>query len=75
MSTFIQSATSRETSVEIMEAIHIVSGRDDAEAGRVWEDPTETELLAIWEIVTKNGLVAAEEFCWGASGSKWADGI
>lgn len=72
MTTFIESAASRETSVELMEAIYFVAGRNDADAVRVWEDPTEAELLAIWERATKNGLVSADEFCWGASGANWA---
>ena len=75
MTNFIESAASRETSVELMEAIHFVAGRNDAEAVRVWEEPTEAELLAVWKRVTKNGLIAADEFCWGAAGSNWADGI
>ena len=69
--TFIETADSRETSKELMEAIYFVAGRNDDEAVRIWEDPTESELLAIWERVTKNGLIAADEFCWGADGSQW----
>lgn len=72
MTAFIESASSRETSKEIMEAIHFVAGRNDEEAVRIWEEPTEAELLAIWERVTKNGLISADEFCWGAAGSQWA---
>ena len=73
MKTFIETGDSRETSKEIMDAIVFVAGGDSAEAVRIWEEPTEAELLAIWERVTQNGLHDASEFCWGCEGSKWAD--
>jgi hypothetical protein len=75
MTNFIESAASRETSVEIMDAIMWLARGDETEAVRIWEEPSEAEMIALWERVTKNGLVHANEFCWGASGSKWADGI
>lgn len=75
MKTFIETADSRETSKEIMEAIMFVAGGDSSEAVRIWEEPTEAELLAIWERVTQNGLHDASEYCWGADGSKWASSI
>lgn len=68
---FIDTADSRETSTEIMEAIWYVSGRNEAEAVRVWEAPTEEEVTAIWERVTSNGVRQASEYCWGAAGSAW----
>lgn len=71
MTTFIQTAAARETSPEIMEAIRAVAG-DDVGAVRVWEAPTHDETLAVWERVTKNGLRDSTDYCWGASGSKWA---
>jgi hypothetical protein len=74
MTNFINTAESRETSPEIMEAIMYVAG-NDAEAVRVWEEPTEPEMLAIWERVTKNGNLDASDFCWGAEGSRWAADI
>lgn len=71
MSNFLNTAASRETSADLMAAILWVAGSEDA-ASRVWESPTEPELLAIWERVTKNGLIDASEFCWGAAGGNWA---
>ena len=59
------------TSWEIVEAITSLS-RDVIQT---WESPTDTELLAIWERVTKNGLISASQFVWGASGNHWADGL
>lgn len=73
--TFIESADSRGTSSELMEAILYVAGGNEAEAGRIWERPTEAEQIAIWERVTKNGLIADTEFYWGESGNDWATDI
>lgn len=75
MTTFIESAASRETSVEIMDAILWLARGNEVEAVRIWEDPTDKEILALWERVTKNGLVSADEFCWGAAGSDWGVGF
>jgi hypothetical protein len=65
--TFLESRHSRETCIEIMEAILHVAGGDGDEAARIWEDPSDRELLAIWERVTKNGLRDAREFPWGVT--------
>lgn len=72
---FIDSADSLETSIEIMEAIFRIAGGDDDVAVRVWEEPTETELINIWEDVTKNGLLSPSLYCWGDMGSKWANAL
>ena len=73
MSTFIESAASRETSVELMEAILRVACDDEARAEQIWEDgPTESELVAIIEIVTNNGMYETTDFFWGAEGGDWA---
>lgn len=69
---FIETAAARETSPEVMEAIWYVSGRNEAVAARVWESPTEPEMIAIWERVTVNGLKPSSRFFWGAAGSDWA---
>ena len=65
-------ASSRETSLEIAEAIFWLAECDD-EAARIWETPSRDELAAIWERVTKNGLCDAKDFCWGAAGSRWEE--
>jgi hypothetical protein len=75
MTSFIESAHNRETSQEIMDAILFVAGNDEERASIIWGAPSEAELLAIWERVTKNGLIDAEEFCWGCDGSQWARNI
>ena len=72
---FIESAESRETSRELMDAILYVAGGNERCADLIWQEPGPGELLAIWERVTKNGLIPSADFCWGASGSDWADGL
>lgn len=62
-------ADALQTCKELIEAIEFVGGND---AMRVWGDPTSAEALAIWERVTKKGLIPSTEFCWGAAGSTWA---
>lgn len=71
MTDFLNTAASRETSPELMDAILHIAG-NEAAAVRVWEEPTEAEALAVWERVTKNGLIDSAEFVWGAAGSDWA---
>jgi len=72
MSQFIESAASRETSVELMEAILKVSGGNEARAEKIWEDgPSDAEQVAIIEIVTNNGMHETTDFVWGADGSDW----
>jgi len=73
MYNFLTSAASRETSYEILEAILFVAGQNEAAAERIWEDPCYEEGLAVWERVTGNGLRAATEYTWGASGTLWAE--
>lgn len=75
MQTFIETGDSRQTSEAVMSAIAFVAGGDTETAVRIWEEPTEQELLAIWERVTNNGEKNASEFCWGAEGSKWHESI
>jgi hypothetical protein len=69
---FIASGASRETSPEIMEAIAFFA-RDEAEAEDFWNGDFRDRVtpLDIWENVTNNGLHDAEDFCWGAAGSRW----
>lgn len=70
---FIDSADSRETSKELMEAILFAAGGDEARAVSIWENgPSDAELVCIIERVTKNGLYATTDFVWGAAGNGWA---
>jgi len=74
-SVFLRSAGSRETDLKIIEAIWWLSGKDETRAERIWQDPTNEEMIAIWERVTNNGLRPSNEFCWGKAGSAWADDL
>jgi len=71
-SEFTATADSRETDVELMDAIYKVAESDNADPVQVWEDPTDAQLVAITEVVTKNGMIETTDFCWGAAGSNWA---
>jgi len=68
---FINSSNSRQTSPEILEAIvrQSDSARNPAD---IWDDPTYPEALAIWEIVTDNGLRDSTDYLWGEAGDAWA---
>ena len=71
---FVASADSRETSPEILRAIAWFADSLD-EANACWEDPDRSgvaTVLDIWERVTGNGRRPAEDYCWGAAGSRWA---
>jgi len=72
---FLNSGDSRKTSQEIINAIWSLSRGDEVESERIWTEPDQDELLAVWEIVTGNGLRAAAEYCWGASGNQWGDAV
>lgn len=70
---FLDTTESRETSRELMEAILKVANGDEQEAVRIWEDPTEAEIVAIVESVTNNGLRGEPwDYCWGDSGAEWS---
>lgn len=58
-------ADSHETSEEIVEAIAWLARDNEAEAERIWHDPTDEEKLAIWERATKNGMIDDESLFWG----------
>jgi len=75
MGTFIESASSRETSPEIMAACLQLACNNESDALVIWDDPSESELIAVWKIVTKNGLIPAVQFFWGEFGSDWAADI
>lgn len=69
---FIESAASRETSIDILSAIIKVAGKNVNDLVRLWESPTETEAIAIWAEVTGNGRIDSTQFFWGAAGNRWA---
>jgi len=73
MGRFIDSAASRETSSELMEAILFAAGGDEARAEAIWENgANDAEMVCIVERVTRNGLFETTDFVWGAAGPNWA---
>lgn len=64
-----------DTSPAILEAIWRAAGGDEVLAARIHQDPTEEEKIAIWERVTKNGLIDARVHRWGTLGYEWAKDI
>lgn len=71
-----QWAASHQTNEQIVEQIFSLARGDEAEAQRIWEDPTVEEWLAIWERVTGNGLRDGDDYNWGAGvlGNAYAGG-
>lgn len=75
MNNFLNSATSRETSQQILDSIWSISSNSEIEAVRIWADPTINETIAIWALVTKNGKCSSMDFLWGENGPSWANYI
>ena len=71
---FVESADSRQTSPELMEAIFQTAGFHAEAAVSLWENgPTDAELVSIIEIVTNKGQNGdTTDYVWGAEGSSWA---
>lgn len=70
---FIASADSRETSLEIMQAIAFFA-HDQKEAVALWNGDgfgTVCHVSDLWERVTGNGARNATDYQWGAAGSDW----
>jgi hypothetical protein len=76
MEKFMQTAYAKETSVELMEAILLAAGGDEEKADAIWANgPTSGELVAIVEIVTKNGMYETTDFAWGSAGENWESSL
>ncbi len=76
MSNLSWNSDSLETSQEILDAIYQIAPSnfpDENMLMNIWLGPTSDELVAIQEIVTKNGMLNASDFCWGAAGTKWVE--
>ena len=70
MNSFINSADSRDTSQEIIDAIAALAITNFHAIG-IWNDPSPQELESIWEAVTLNGEIPSTEFYWGEAGNRW----
>jgi len=63
---FCNSADSRETSHEIMEAIAAIAHNVE-QAERIWAEPDRHEIEAICQKLAN----PPSSYCWGAAGSDW----
>ena len=59
-------AASRETDDVVAEAIINLARHNPHTAQNIWTNPTREEWLAIWERVTRNGLLDGDDYRWGA---------
>ena len=70
--TFIATAASRDTSIEVMRAIAFFA-RDLSEAEAIWDgDAIDCTMQDILENATSNGARIVD-LCWGDAGEAWAD--
>lgn len=72
--TFIATADSRETSIDVMRAIAFFAC-DLTEAEAIWNGDAidvACTMRDIWERATSNGANDVD-LCWGAGGDAWAD--
>lgn len=73
---FINSADSRETSREIMEAI-IAFSNDLADAEYIWEEGlvnfNENARFHFINTATRDGRLETADLYWGAAGNKWTE--
>ena len=60
------------TSTEIIEAIAYLAP-SEADAVRIWSEPTTREIIAVWMEVTHDGEIPSTEFYWGELGFKWGE--
>jgi len=57
-------ADSHETAIEIANVIfEMADSNDDAE--RIWQNPTDSEILEIWKKATHGELLNASDLFWG----------
>jgi hypothetical protein len=72
--TFIATAASRDTSIEVMRAIAFFA-RDLTEAEAIWDGDAidiACTMQDLWENATSNGAKNVD-LCWGDAGEAWAD--
>jgi hypothetical protein len=64
-----QWAQSHETSYDVAEAIYYVAlgtgGDVDIAMEGIWDEPSESEAIAVWEFATENGLKDDKYLFWG----------
>lgn len=58
-------AQTHETDDRIAEAIGYLADGDTNVAERIWQEPTDDEIIEIWERATRHGLYDDREMQWG----------
>jgi len=71
MKTFIESAASLETSIEIARAIELVAFSEGREPYNVWSCPSDSDIYEIKKIVTERGKFETTDFFWGSADYDW----
>ena len=69
MTDFLNSAASRETSQEIIDAIWKLAGGDEKLAKKIWNAPSEPQQVDILDMIKELG--DPEDFVWGDHGDQW----
>jgi hypothetical protein len=54
---FLRSGDSRETSIQVMEAILVIARETNSDPVRIWEAPTSEEVQDVWRLATMNGYL------------------
>lgn len=71
---FLASADDRQTDVRILEVILEIAEGDETEADRIWQSPSNLELIDILCMLTDRGL-NADDLGWERMGVLWNRGI
>ena len=71
---FLETAEGRETDVEILEVILHLADDDEAEAERIWRQPTNMELIDIFVMLNERGT-DPEALRWAPLGYLWSRAI
>jgi len=71
---FLASAQPRQTDVRILEVILEIADGDEVEADRIWQAPSNLELIDILVMLTDRGL-NPEALKWERMGVLWSRGI
>lgn len=71
---FLASADRRRTDVRILEVILELAAHDETQAERIWQSPSNFELVDILCMLTDRGL-NAEDLRWERMGALWSRGI
>jgi hypothetical protein len=72
MKHFLELTDELHTDKKILAAIYKLAKGNDKKALKIWESPTSDQICEIIDLVTESGGCTTD-YCWGASGSDWAN--